>query len=111
VHIAADNWIYWEWAFGPAARDFTSLAVPSTTADALRNWHDSRRAITQWLQAATDDALAEPRPCHLGRPKPAGEVIGILLDEQIHHGAEIALLRDLFLRQSSTTRPEAAGAS
>jgi hypothetical protein len=111
VHIAADNWIYWEWAFGPAARDFTNLAVPSTAADAVRNWQDSREPVTEWLGSASDEALAEPRPCHLGESKTAGEVIGILLNEQVHHGAEIALLRDLFLRHSSTTRPEAAGAS
>jgi DinB superfamily len=111
VHIAADNWIYWEWAFGPGVRTFPDLPVPSTAADALRTWRDSRGAITQWLRSATEDALAEPRPCHLGEPKSAGDVIAILLDEQIHHGAEIALLRDLFLRHSSTPRPEAAGAS
>lgn len=29
----------------------------------------------------------------------AGEVVRILLDEQIHHGAEIALLRDLYVRR------------
>jgi hypothetical protein len=111
VHIAADNWIYWEWAFGPGQRIFPDLPVPSTAAEALTNWQDSRRPITEWLRSATDAALAESRPSHLGGPKPAGEVIGILLNEQIHHGAEVALLRDLFLRHSSTTRPEAAGAS
>jgi hypothetical protein len=29
----------------------------------------------------------------------AGEVVRILLDEQVHHGAEIALLRDLYPRR------------
>jgi hypothetical protein len=29
----------------------------------------------------------------------AGEVIRILVDEQTHHGAEIALLRDLYVRR------------
>jgi hypothetical protein len=111
VHIAADNWIYWEWAFGPGQRTFPDLTVPSTAADAVQNWQDSRKPISDWVRSATDDALGESRPCHLGAPKTAGEVIGILLNEQIHHGAEIALLRDLFLRHSSTTRSERAGAS
>jgi hypothetical protein len=42
--------------------------------------------------------LLEPRPSHLGGSPTAGEVMTILLDEQIHHGAEIALLRDLYHR-------------
>jgi len=98
VHIIADNEIYWEYAFGPGQRTFPDLIVPTTVPEALDAWHDSRAPITAWLADATEDDLAEPRPSHLGDPKPAGEVVRILLDEQTHHGAEIALLRDLYLR-------------
>jgi uncharacterized damage-inducible protein DinB len=101
VHIAANNWIYWEHAFGPAERIFPDLDTPSNAADALENWHDSRRAITEWLQSATEDDLDVRRPSHLGQPKSAGEVLMTLIDEQVHHGAEIALLRDLYLRQAT----------
>lgn len=98
VHITADNSIYWEWAFGSGRRNFPDLAVASSATAALRDWQDSRAPITQWLAAATDDHLAEPRPSHLGGTKTAGEVVTVLIDEQIHHGAEIALLRDLYIR-------------
>ena len=50
---------------------------------------------------ANDADLAEPRPSHLGDVNSAGEVVRILLDEQIHHGAEIALLRDLYQRRQN----------
>jgi hypothetical protein len=103
VHIAADNWIYWEHAFGPAARNFPDLEVPSTALDAVQWWQDSRAPITAWLSGADDDSLAEQRPSHLGNPKTAEEVVAILVDEQVHHGAEIALLRDLF---QHTQRPD-----
>ncbi len=73
--------------------------MPSTVTEALQGWHDSRRPITEWLRTATDADLAEPRPSHLGDAKTAGEVVRILLDEQVHHGAEIALLRDLYQRR------------
>jgi hypothetical protein len=99
VHIIADNEIYWEYAFGPQRRTFPDLDVPRTASEALQVWHTSRRPITDWLRAATDADLAEPRPSHLGDPKTAGEVVRILLDEQVHHGAEIALLRDLYPRR------------
>jgi len=98
VHIIADNEIYWEYAFGPGRRTFPDLIVPKNVAEALVAWQDSRTPITAWLADATEDDLTEPRPSHLGDPKTAGEVVRILLDEQTHHGAEIALLRDLYLR-------------
>lgn len=97
VHIAADNWIYWEHAFGPGKRIFPDLAVPSTAGAAMRNWHDSRGPITAWLDTATGADLDDMRPSHLGGPKSVGDVLTILLDEQTHHSVEIALLRDLYL--------------
>ena len=99
VHIIADNEIYWEYAFGPRERTFPDLDVPSTAGEAMQAWCTSRQSITDWLRTATDADLSEPRPSHLGDPKTAGEVVRILLDEQVHHGAEIALLRDLYLRR------------
>jgi DinB superfamily len=100
VHIAADNWIYWEFAFGPGRRTFPDLDVPAGADQAIRNWEHSRGAVSEWLDTATDADLAELRPSHLGAPKSAGEVVGILIDEQVHHGAEIALLRDLYRWQN-----------
>jgi hypothetical protein len=102
VHIAADNWIYWEHAFGQGLRNFPDLDVPSSADAGLQNWQESRRAITDWLDAAGDEDLDEIRPSHLDEPRRAGDVLSILIDEQIHHGAEIALLRDLYLRHSAS---------
>jgi DinB superfamily len=100
VHIAADNWIYTEHAFGPGVRNFPDLPVHGTAVEVLADWLDSRGSVTAWLDSAADEDLSELRPSHLGEPLAAGEVIRILLDEQIHHGAEIALLRDLYLRRA-----------
>ncbi len=102
VHIAADNWIYWDHAFGPGLRNFPDLPVPSTAAAALRHWQESREAITTWFGTAVDEDLDQLRPSHLGDPRRAGEVVSILIDEQIHHGAEIALLRDLYIRRADS---------
>jgi hypothetical protein len=99
VHIANGNWIYWEHAFGPGERNFTDLILPTNAEAARHYWHDSRALITDWIEVADDADLVEPRPSHLGRPRSAGEVMTILIDEQTHHGAEIGLLRDLYLRR------------
>jgi len=50
------------------------------------------------MSVESDGDLLEPRPSHLGGRRTAREVMTMLLDEQIHHGAEIALLRDLYPR-------------
>lgn len=101
VHITADNWIYTEHAFGHGVRNFPDLPVHGTAVEVLADWRASRGPVQAWLDAAHDEDLTELRPSHLGEPLAAGEVVRILLDEQIHHGAEIALLRDLYLRLAS----------
>jgi hypothetical protein len=100
VHIAANNWIYWEYAFGAATLTFPDLTVPSNAADAIANWHDSADPIVAWLADASEADLDELRPNHLGPDMTARHIVTILLDEQIHHGAEIALLRDLYVRMA-----------
>jgi hypothetical protein len=99
VHIAADNWIFMEHAFGPGERNFPVLEVYGTAVEVLADWRASTGPVSRWLRSATDDSLRELRPSHLGDPLPAGEVMCILIDEQTHHGAEIALLRDLYRRR------------
>ena len=96
VHLANGNWIYWEHAFGPGLRMFGDLVIPGSADAVCAYWRDSREPISAWLAQATDDRLTEERPSHLGAPRTAAEVITILIDEQVHHGAEVALLRDLY---------------
>jgi len=100
VHIAADNWIYMEHAFGPGKRNFPDLEVHGTAGEVLADWRGSTEPVSRWLRSATAEALRQLRPSHLGDPLSAGEVMRILIDEQTHHGAEIALLRDLYLRRA-----------
>jgi uncharacterized damage-inducible protein DinB len=114
VHLSAGNRLYWNHAFGDGSLTFPDLVVPHTAESALAEWRDSRVPFTTWLTGATDEDLAEPRPSHLpAREMPAGDQVRSLVDEQIHHGAEIALLRDLFVRPHQdhhTERPMDTGA-
>lgn len=96
VHLANGNWIRWEHAFGPGERMFPDLPVPGSALQAVRYWAASRRQIEEWMRTAVPHDLEEVRPNPVGDPLPAWRTLGILLEEQIHHGAEIALLRDLY---------------
>lgn len=103
VHLTGDNRIYLEYAFGPGARIFLDLPVHGTAAEVLADWRASTEPVTAWLASATDTDLLVERPSHLGGTRTAGEVMRILLDEQTHHGAEVAVLRDLYARQPDGT--------
>jgi DinB superfamily len=98
VHIVGNNRVYWDYAFGTALLTFPDLPVPSTADAALASWRDSAEPIERWLASASSADLDEMRPNHLRPEMSAREIVTILLDEQIHHGAEIALLRDLYIR-------------
>jgi len=104
VHLANGNWIRAEHAFGPGLRMFPDLEVPGTAGTAVEHWIASRRQVESVL--ASDPDLDEPRPTPLGGPIPIGETLRILLDEQVHHGAEIGVLRDLYRLRSARAVPD-----
>jgi hypothetical protein len=84
--------------------------MPRSAHGARRYWRDSCAPITAWLEGASDDALDQLRPSHDSGPRTAREVVLTLVDEQVHHGAEIALMRDLYrvlvsTAAESATRP------
>ena len=95
VHLANGNWIRWEHAFGPGKLMFPDLSVPGTAADAVAYWRGSREPITRWRTTCSDPDLDQQRPTPSGGTLAAGTTVRILVEEQIHHGAEVALLRDL----------------
>ena len=99
VHMIGDNEICVEHALGQVCATFPILGVHERAGEVLADWENSRRPVTAWLASANDGELLEPRPNHVGS-RTAGEVLTILLDQQIHHGPEIAL-RDLHRRSGA----------
>lgn len=101
LHITHGNWIYWEYAFGPAGRTFLDLEIHGSADAAVADLAASQRPVTEALDAMRDAALGEPVRTPAGETWPAGAVFRTLLNEQVHHGAEIGLLRDLHLRRTT----------
>jgi hypothetical protein len=102
-HIADGNTIYWEHAFGPRTRRFGDLRPHGAVHDAVEHLVESQRPITVTLERLDDELLDELRPTHLGVAWPARRVLVVLIDEQLHHGAEIGVLRDLYRARSTPT--------
>ena len=108
LHISDGNTIYWEHAFGAGRRQYTDLAPHGDAAGAIGYLAESQRPVSDTLADIDDEQLDEPRPTPWGESWPASQILALLLDEQIHHGAEIALLRDLYWHRpgaASRSRP------
>jgi len=105
LHIAHGNQIYWEHSFGPATRTFLDLDIPGTAQAAADELVASQEPVAEALAGTDDAALGAPVPTHFGETWPAGRVFRTLLDEQVHHGAEISLLRDLYRNRATLGRP------
>jgi hypothetical protein len=101
LHVSDGNSIYWEHSFGPGVRNFWDLAPRGEAGAAIEYLVESQRPVTATLAALDDGRLDETRPTHLGVQWPAHRVFTVLIDEQVHHGAEIALLRDLYRNRAS----------
>jgi hypothetical protein len=103
LHISDGNTIYWEHAFGPGVRNFWDLVPHGDAAGAIEYLTESQDPVTTTLSELTDDALDALRPTQFGVEWPARRVLSVLIDEQVHHGAEIALLRDLYRYRDGIT--------
>ncbi len=86
--------------FGGPSIDYESFAYAGTAAQALDQLDSMYRAWMQGVGSLDADDLA--RPCGPSEGQYADRSMATLVlhinREVIHHGAEIALLRDLYLR-------------
>lgn len=96
--------MYWEHAFGPGILSFGDLIPHGHAPEAVSYLQASQERVTRTLASMEPDQLVSARLTHFGEEWPAYRVISVLADEQIHHGAEVAVLRDLY-----RTRPRRYG--
>lgn len=96
LHVTHGNWMYGEFAFGGASRNFADLPIYGSAGPAVDDLIASQRPITDALTLVTDVTLNDPARTPAGQTWPARRVFSTLLHEQVHHAAEISLLRDLY---------------
>jgi hypothetical protein len=84
--------------FGAPPADYQSWAYATDAATALRQLDDTYRLWSDGVHRLDDAELADPVGPAEGRwaDKPMAALILHINREAIHHGAEIALLRDLY---------------
>ena len=96
LHISDGNTVYWEHAFVPGQKNFWDLTPHGSAREGIDYLIESQEPITATLAHMEDDQLDEDRPTHFGVTWPARRVLSVLVDEQVHHGAEVGVLRDLY---------------
>jgi hypothetical protein len=106
VHLASVNFMYWEYAFGAAKAKFPKLELPGNAREAVQWLDQTQQKLLEVLGTLDDEELDVPRRTNWGQKWPTRQLFKTLLDEQIHHGAEIALLRDLYRNRSTLRREE-----
>jgi hypothetical protein len=102
VHIGAVNHLYHDYAFGPATATY-DLEMPGSAAAAVAWLAAGQERLLRVLAEADDGDLDRPTRTNWGDLWPEERIWRTLIDEQVHHGAEIALLRDLY-RNRDTLR-------
>ena len=100
VHIAAVNYLYWDYAFGPATASF-DLEMPGNAAAATEWLRASQEPLSAVLAELAEADLKTPRKTNWGELWPCHKIVSTLINEQVHHGAEIGLLRDLYRNRDS----------
>ena len=88
--------------FGDGALEYRTADYPGTAADGIAYLEDSYATWLAGVSKLDDDGLAKPVGPAEGpfADRPYAELVLHLNREAIHHGAEIALLRDLYRARS-----------
>jgi hypothetical protein len=96
VHVAACKVMYHEYAFGPGKQTWGGLDLPHTVADALAWLEEGHARLRAALDGLSDADLAEMRLTNWGELWPTWRIFWTMVSHDLHHGAEIGCLRDLY---------------
>lgn len=95
VHVAAVTYRYRDYAFGTATVSF-DLEIPGDAKAAVARLQASQEPLSAVLSVLDESNREAPRRANWGELSPSHRILGTLITEQVHHGAEIGLLRDLY---------------
>jgi hypothetical protein len=96
VHAGGINWMYHEHVFGPGKMDWDDYELPHTASDAVAWWEAGYRRFRDALAETPDDGLSRVGVAPWGDTRTVEEWSVVMLDENVHHLAEVGVLRDLY---------------
>ncbi len=96
LHLAECKVMYHEYAFGARQLTWETLPVPYTAAEAVAWLKEGQVRLQSALDALDDDSLEGMRLTNWGDLWPAWRIFWAMTSHDLHHGAEIGCLRDLY---------------
>jgi hypothetical protein len=96
VHVATCKIMYHEYAFGPGKLTWDELEIPHTAAGAIAGLEAGQAQLQTALAGLADADLTEMRPTNWGELWPTWRIFWTMAGHDLHHGAEIGCLRDLY---------------
>ncbi len=110
VHVAACKVMYFEYAFGPGKLTWDELEIPYTAASAVIWLEAGQARLRSALEGLTDADLEEMRPTNWGDQWPTWRIFWTMASHDLHHGAEVGCLRDLYRAVGQGQDPRILGA-
>ncbi len=95
-HIIECKIMYREYAFGAARLTWPELDSAHTAGDAIAELERGHAALVHDLEGLSDEDLDRPRATNWGEEWPTWRIFWTMIHHDIHHGAEIGVLRDLY---------------
>jgi hypothetical protein len=104
AHLGVWTIAYHDWIFGDATMRGEGVEIPSGAARMTAWLHDAQDRFVAATSALPDSQLDLDRPTQWDGLLPVWQLVWAIIAEHFHHGAEIALLRDL---RRGNARPDA----
>jgi len=96
VHIASCKVMYHEYAFGAGKLTWDELEYPHTAVDAITWLEEGHGKLQAALGQLSDAELTEMRLTNWGEQWETWRIFWTMVFHDLHHGAEIGCLRDLY---------------
>jgi len=97
--------MYHEYAFGPGRLTWDELDIPHTAAGAIAWLEEGHARLRIALDDLDDAELEEMRLTNWGEPWPTWRIFWTMISHDLHHGAEIGCLRDLYRTMAGGKSP------
>jgi hypothetical protein len=103
VHVASCKVMYHEYAFGDGKLTWDELEYPHTAASALAWLEEGHGKLQAALDRLSEAELMEMRLTNWGEQWPTWRIFWAMISHDLHHGAEIGCLRDLYRAMRAAT--------
>ncbi len=95
-HIVECKIMYHEYAFGAGRLTWPELDSSHTASDAIAALEEGHAALVRDLNGLHDGDLDTPRATNWGEEWPTWRIFWTMIHHDLHHGAEIGVMRDLY---------------